>query len=272
MSVVINTNTTATIAADNLSNANQSLQNSINELSSGSKLTNAASDPGDLAVSMKLVAADQRSTAAATNIADTNSLLQTQDGVLQTVAGVLDQISTLFTQYQDPTKNSSDLANYDAEFTQLQSELTALGNAQFNGVTLFGSTTLTVQVTQDQASGTSVTVAAANLSSTNGVSALTSSSLTTLGSTSISLSTITTAIQNVAGMRANNGAVQNRLSFASQVLTTTQANLEAANSAIADVDVAQESTQLARYQVLVQAGASMLSQANQSSQIALKLL
>lgn len=272
MSVDIDTNMAAIMAANNLAASNAQLQTSITKLSSGSRIVTPADDAGGLAVSMKLSAAADRDSAVQSNIADTNSYLQTQDGAMQVAGQILDRISELKTLYADPTKNSSDLANYDAEFTQLQSELTALGNAQFNGVTLFGSTTLTVQVTQDQASGTSVTVAAANLSSTNGVSALTSSSLTTLGSTSISLSTITTAIQNVAGMRANNGAVQNRLSFASQVLTTTQANLEAANSAIADVDVAQESTQLARYQVLVQAGASMLSQANQSSQIALKLL
>ena len=103
-------------------------------------------------------------------------------------------------------------------------------------------------------------------------SSATASPVTSLGSTGFTLSTITTAIQNVATMRATNGAEQSRLGFASDVLTTNKANLEAANSRIVDVDVAQESTQLARWNVLVQSGTAMLSQANQSAQIALKLL
>ena len=271
MSVVINTNTTATIAANNLAKSNMLLQDSLNKLSSGSKIVNPSSDAGGLAVSMKLTAASTRSAAANNNIGDTTSFLQTQDGVLQVAGTVLNRISELYTLYQDPTKNSSDKANYDAEFTQLQSELTSLGNETFNGVSLFGSSSsLNVQVSEN---GTqSVAIAAAQLTdSTSGVGALTAGSVTALSSIS-ALSTISTAIQNVATMRATNGAEQSRLGFASTVLTTNKTNLEAANSRISDVDVAQESTQLARYNVLVQAGTSMLAQANQSSQIALKLL
>jgi len=96
--------------------------------------------------------------------------------------------------------------------------------------------------------------------------------IVTLGNTGLALSTITNAIQNVATMRATNGAEQSRLGFASELLTTNKANLEAATSRITDVDVASESTQLARWNTLVQAGTSMLTQANQSAQVALKLL
>src|SRR5690606_40123026 len=88
----------------------------------------------------------------------------------------------------------------------------------------------------------------------------------------VQLSEITAAIQNVATMRATNGSEQSRLGFASELVTVNKANLEAATSRIVDVDVATESTQLARWNVLVSAGTSMLSQANQSSQTALKLL
>jgi flagellin len=188
------------------------------------------------------------------------------------VAGkVLDRISELKTLYADPTKNSSDQANYDSEFTALQAQLTALAGEKFNGVTLFGTGSLSVAVTDDGA--TSVTLASRDLNgTTGGVSGVTSSSITTLGSTSLTLSVITTAIQNVATMRATNGAEQSRLSFANELLTTNKANLEAANSRIIDVDVAEESTQLARWNTLVQAGTSMLSQANSSAQTALRLL
>jgi len=101
---------------------------------------------------------------------------------------------------------------------------------------------------------------------------VTASGITSLGNTTLTLSTITTAIQNVATMRAANGAEQSRLGFASELLTANKANLEAANSRIIDVDVAEESTQLARWNILVQSGTAMLSQANGSAQTALKLI
>ena len=88
----------------------------------------------------------------------------------------------------------------------------------------------------------------------------------------ITVAQVSTAIENVATMRATNGSEQSRLGFASELVTVNKANLEAANSRITDVDVASESTQLARWNVLVQAGTSMLAQANQSAQTALKLL
>jgi flagellin len=99
---------------------------------------------------------------------------------------------------------------------------------------------------------------------------LTVTTITTLSG--INLSDITGAIQNVATMRAQNGAEQSRLGFAAELLTVNKANLEAASSRIMDVDVAEESTQLARWNILVQSGTAMLSQANQSAQTALKLL
>ena len=117
MSVVINTNTAAEIAANNLANSTMQLQESMNKLSSGSKIVNPSNDAGGLAVSMKLTATVDRETALQNNIGDATSYLQTQDGALQVAGSILDRISQLETLYQDPTKNSSDLANYDDEFT-----------------------------------------------------------------------------------------------------------------------------------------------------------
>jgi flagellin len=105
----------------------------------------------------------------------------------------------------------------------------------------------------------------------SGLGVLTSTGISSLSQVT-SLSEITDAIQNIATMRAINGAEQSRLGFASTLLTTNQTNLAAAISTISDVDVAQETTNLAKWQVLVQAGTSMLTQANQSAQIALKLI
>jgi flagellin len=270
MSVVINTNYAATVASNNLAASNNMLQRSLNRLSSGSKIVNPADDAGGLAVSMKFQAAAKRSAAASANIGNSVSFLQTQDGVLKVTGKVLDRMSELKTLYSDPTKNSSDLANYDAEFTQLQSELTSLAGETFNGVSLFGTTALTVQVSED--GGQSVAVSGKDLaSSASGVGVLTSSA-TSADLGAVQLSEITDAIQRVATFRATNGAEQSRLGFASEVLTVNKANLEAANSRITDVDVAEESTQLARWNILVQSGTAMLAQANQSAQVALRLI
>ncbi|MBI5380987.1 MAG: flagellin [Opitutae bacterium] len=268
MAVVINTNYAATAAANNLATSNTNLQRSLNRLSSGSKIVSPSDDAGGLAVSMKLSAAARRSGAANTNIGNSVSYLQTQDGALKVAAKVLDRISELKTLYADATKNTTDLANYDQEFTQLQKELTSIAGEKFNGVSLFANA-LTTQVSED---GTqSVSISSKQLAdSTSGVGTLTSTSVTDLGD--ITLTNINSAIQNVATMRAQNGAEQSRLGFAAELLTVNKSNLEAANSRIADVDVADESTQLARWNILTQSGTAMLSQANGSAQSVMRLL
>jgi flagellin len=263
MSVVINTNYAATQAANNLAASNTMLQKSLNRLSSGQKVVNPSDDAGGLAVALKLSAAAKRSGATNTNIANSMSYLQTQDGALKVASKVLDRISELKILSEDATKNSSDKANYDVEFDALKAELTAIAGETLNGVSLFG-TAITSKVSED---GTQ-TVALTSKNFTGQVSGAISSA----DITDLSLTTVKTALQDIATMRANNGAEQSRLSFASELLTLNKANLEAANSRIMDVDVAEESTQLARWNILVQSGTAMLSQANQSAQTALRLI
>jgi flagellin len=272
MSVVINTNYSATVAANNLSASNAMLQKSLNRLSSGSKIVNPSDDAGGLAVSMKLSAVARRQGAVANNIGNAVSLLQSQDGAMKVTAKVLERISELKVLYTDVTKSSSDKTNYDSEFVALTAQLRSNAAETFNGVALFGSADIgSVAVTEDGA--TTVTVAGRDLTdNTTGVGVISASANTSLGDVAVTLDAIATAIENVATMRANNGSEQSRFGFASELVTVNKANLEAANSRIVDVDVAQESTQLARWNILVQAGTSMLSQANQSSQTALKLL
>ncbi len=355
MSLVINTNHAATIAAGNLSASSGLLQKSLNRLSSGSKIVNPADDAGGLAVSMKLSATARRQGAASSNIANGISFLQSQDGALKVAGQVLSRIGELRTLYTDPTKNSSDLSNYEAEFVSLQAQLVSIAGQKFNGKELFGTAGLNVQTTADGGTSVGITgvemlstggttttidltyssqtftptgagtltviagdldfVATSNTFLNNGQSATydgagnwtlppglsavsgtsvdlstlmassgtatftTSATNTSMGDValastlqSVSLDTIRDAISEVATKRATNGAQQSRLGFAGEVLTVNKANIEAANSRITDVDVADESTQLARYNILVQAGTAMLSQANQSSQAALRLI
>ncbi|MEY2882028.1 MAG: hypothetical protein RLZZ15_4408 [Verrucomicrobiota bacterium] len=266
MSVVINTNVAANLAANNLAASNEMLQKSLNRLSSGSKIVNPADDAGGLGVSMKLSAAARRSGAANINIGNAVSFLQTQEGALKVTDKVLERIGELHTLYLDPTKNGSDLANYDAEFAQLQSQLTSLAAEKFNTINLFGAAALTTFVSEDGSQ--TVVLSAKDLAADPGVTALTAA--VNLGA--VTQTDVDNSIQGVADFRANNGAEQSRLGFAAEVLTVNKANLESAASRITDVDVAEESTRLARANILVQAGTAMLSQANQSAQAVTKLL
>ena len=277
MSLSINTNSSASIAASNLNSTNTMLQKSLQRLSSGQRIVNSSDDAGGLAVSMKMSAAIARTGAASANIANAQSFLKTQDGAMSTATQVLTRMSELTTLAQDVTKTTGDTANYQTEFTALQGQLTSLASGTFNGVSLFGSTGTagtTMSVATNEASSTSTTITQANLAGNPDMAAAITSG-TSISSTSnakTATTTINTALASLATMRAQNGSEASKLSFSSEMLTTNKNNLQAANSLIADVDVAAESTQLARFNILQQAGTSMLAQANQSSQSVLKLL
>jgi flagellin len=227
---------------------------------------------------MKLQSAISTTTAVQSNVANAISFLQTQDGSLSTAGNILNRMSELDTLYNDVTKSQSDKDNYQTEFTQLQQELSNIDGGTFNGVSLFANASgasLTVNISAD--GNQSITLDKPYLQDTTGSNTYADieNQARTLGGTGtsgISLAMITNAIQEIATMRAENGAYTSQLNFASQILTTNGQNLESANSQIADVDVASESTAYAKYQILVQSGASMLAQANSQSQIALKIL
>jgi flagellin len=149
MSLVINTNTIANSVQRNLSANQANLSKSLARLSSGSKIVDPTDDAGGLAVSMKLSAAINRNVRAQQNVQNSISFLQTQDGAMSNVARILDRMSELKTMSLDVTKNSEDIANYDAEFTQLQGQLSNIKAEDFNGISLFNTTSnLTVYTTE----------------------------------------------------------------------------------------------------------------------------
>jgi len=278
MSLSINTNSSASIAASNLSSTNTMLQKSLQRLSSGQRIVNSSDDAGGLAVSIKMSAAIARTGATSNNLANAQSFLKTQDGALATATQVLTRMSELTTLAQDVTKTSGDNANYQTEFSALQGQLTAIGSGTFNGVSLFATSTATVgassTVYTNEDSSTSTTITkTALLGDASMASAITSgTSVSSVSNAVAATATIATALSTLAGMRAQNGSEASKLSFGQEMLTTNKNNLAAANSLITDVDVASESTQLARFNILQQAGTSMLAQANQSTQSVLKLL
>jgi flagellin len=274
MSLSINTNSAATASASNLAMTSVSLQKSLQRLSSGSRIVNSSDDAGGLAVSMKLAAAIRRTDAANTNVANAQSFLKTQDGAFQTVSKVLDRMSELSILAQDVTKSSTDVAAYNLEFQKLQDQVVSLSSNSFNGVALFVSgtaaTTRSVAISEDGSQTTDVSQAA--LTGGTGMTLLLGVTELNTGSAQSTATAIRDAIVELGTMRATNGSENSRLSFASEMLVINKNNLEAANSRIVDVDVAAESTQLARFNILQQAGTAMLAQANQSTQAVLKLL
>jgi len=278
MSVVINTNTAASLASYNLSSTNVNLQRSLQRLSSGSRINSSFDDAGGLAVSMKMSASIRRTEATQANVGNAIALLQTQDGVMKSADKVLSRMSELATLAQDVTKSTSDLALYSTELTQLKGQLNLMLSEKFNGINLFtaaGSVgaTLTVVTSHDGAQTVGITQCDLNSISTSvGSNATTGLSITTNTAAQNAVAAIQTAIQDLATLRANNGAEQSRLTFAADMLSVNKINLESANSRIIDVDVAAESSQLARFNILQQAGTAMLAQANQSTQSILRLL
>jgi flagellin len=241
-------------------------------LSSGSKIVEASDDPAGLAESTELNAEIGQATAANANVSNAVSFLQTQDGYLQQVGSALDQMATLATEAQDVTKTTAQLAGYQSEFNALAGYVNSTANETFNGVSLFSSNALTV--TTDGEGGT-FSVAGVDLThsdyTTATGSAADGSGAVSLG-TATALTDVTTAITRLASDRASVGASEERLNFAGNELGVLQNNLSAANSQITDVDVAAESTNYAKYQILVQSGTAMLAQANQNPQTVLKLL
>jgi flagellin len=274
--MVINTNTAAATSANNLNKSSNLLNQSLERLSSGSQIVNASDNPAGLAESMTLTAEVGQTNAANANVSNAQSLLQTQDGYLQQIGSALDQMSTLAVEAQDPTKTTTELADYQKQFNTLAGYINDTATKNFNGVSLFSGSSLSVTT---DGSGTQFAMAGVNLGGAN-YTAVTGTSLDGSGAASISTTTgaasaltaVTAAITQLATDRATVGANEERLTYTGNELGVLSTNLSAANSQITDVDVATESTKYAQYQILVQSGTAMLAQANSSPQTVLKLL
>ena len=266
--ISINTNSAATTASYNLGKSNVNLQRSLTRLSSGFRINSSFDDAGGLAVSMKLSASIRRTDATATGVSNAISYLETQDGVLKAAGDVLTRMAELASLAQDVTKSTDDLANYDLEYQSLIAELTAMDGEEFNSIGLVNGATLTVKTSED---GTQ-TLALGTIDLDADVTSTLTGDLTSTANAATQAGLINTAIISLGTLRATNGGDQSRLSFAADLLAVNKTNLEAANSRIIDVDVAYESTQLARWSILQQSGTAMLAQANASTESILRLV
>ncbi len=288
---VINTNIQAIAAARNLNRSQEMLGRSLNRLSSGSKIVKPSDDAAGLAVSEKLGAQSIRLKAASSNIQNAVSYVQTADGFMSGMTKILSRMSELSSLSRDVTKNASDIALYGQEFSALQDQLRATiggttaeigGTAgitsplgSFNGTPLFGPNAAGITITTGQAVGQDMTIGESNLRTgamKNLINQDSSGAYDLHAGDPGIIAAITQVIQQVATQRATLGASQSRLELAGTTLQVESENLSSAISGIRDVDVAGESTQLAKYNILVQSGTAMLAQANQMPQSVLKLL
>ena len=272
MGLRVNSNVASINAQRNLVNSTGNLQKSLQRLSSGLRITRAADDAAGLAISEGFRADIRSIGQAQRNANDGISLLQVGEGALNEVSSILIRQRELAIQAANGTLGSSERATLNNEFQDLLSEIDRIAAVtQFNGTNVLeggGSTTFQIGVdatTDDRITISSVDARASQIG-------LNGDTISTVTQARAALSSLDSAISEVASLRASFGTVQNRLESAIRSLAVSQENTAAAESRIRDVDFASETAELTRNQVLQQAGISVLAQANVSTQSALSLL
>ncbi len=284
MSITVNTNTLAINAQRNLNNTQSAFGKAVERLSSGFRINRAADDSAGLAISERFKAQVRSANQAERNTLDGVSLIQTAEGSFNEINGILIRLRELAVQSSNGTLTTTDRESIDTESDQLVAEISRISDTtKFNGLSLLGNnsaTTFTFQVgTANSSSGAdqiSVTIsptkASAFGSAATDLTAAASFSLTTASGAQAAISTLDAALTSANTYRSTLGAAQNRLEAAARNLAVQAENFSAANSRIRDTDVAKETAELTRNQILSQAGASVLSQANQAPSLALSLL
>ena len=277
--MVINTNTTAQNASDLLATSSANLAKSLQRLSSGKKIISPEDDSAGLAASMKFDAQSKRIGAAVANISNAISFTKTQDGYLGQVSKALNRMGELAVAAQDVTKTTTDLSLYNKEFQTLGSYITDIGTKDFNGVSLFNGSdgsagNLVKSVTTDENSSkfdlTGIEIG--KVGGTYAAAADGTVTIDTFANATTALGAVKSAIVQLANDRAQEGASLTRLNYSKDALTVQKTNIDSANSVISDVDVASESTNFAKQNILVQSGTAMLAQANTQAQSVLRLL
>ncbi len=277
MGISLRTNVASLEANNALNQTNELLNNNMMRLSSGLRINRAGDDAAGLAISERFKANIDSLSQVKRNANDGVSLIQTAEGALQEVSSILIRMRELAIQASTDTVASGQRLFIQDEFSQLRSEIDRIGNtANFNDLDLLDGSyaatanALTFQVDLSGDISQQIRVQLATVSpSALGIETV---ALTQTGSARASLSILDTAIQAVSAQRATLGSAQNRLETAIKNIATQFNNLSAANSRIRDVDVAEETAELARHRILMQSGVSVLAQANQIPQLALQLL
>jgi flagellin len=276
MGLRINTNVASLSAQRSLSATNQRLSDSFRKLSSGERITQAGDDAAGLAISENLKAQVRGLRQARRNAGDAISLIQTAEGGLNEISNIVIRLRELAVQAASDTVGPTERSFTDLEFQALKDEIDRISrSSEFNGLKLLDGTAgimeFQIGVRNDpildrlrfDGTDADATIAALGLSA---------ESITTKEGAQMSLAKLDQSLIQVNGVRSKLGATQNRLQSTIQNLSIGDENLNAANSRIRDVDVASETAELTRNNILMQSGVSVLGQANQVPQMALKLI
>ncbi|QDG54871.1 flagellin FliC [Persicimonas caeni] len=274
--MVLQTNVSSMSAQRHLGKTSRALNSNIAKLSSGFRINSAADDAAGLAISEEMKADIRSLGQAERNANDAISMLQTAEGAMGEIHGVLGRMRELAVQAASDGINDTQRGHLDTEFQELEAEIDRIaGVSKYNGNNLLdGTMAATFQVGADSGETLSVSIGQDFQSTAlgDGTTTLSATDLTNRTNADASLAAIDGAISQVSSSRASIGASQNRLEVTIDNLSVTRENLSAANSRIRDTDVASEMASMTKNQILMQAGTSMLAQANSMPQTALGLL
>ncbi len=277
--MIINHNIQAMNSYNTLTKTNERVSKSLEKLSSGLRVNRAGDDAAGLAISEKMRGQISGLSMATKNSQDAISLIQTAEGALNETHSILQRMRELAVQSANDTNTTSDRQELQKEMDRLRQEVDRISDTtEFNTMTLlsgkFSGTGLRFQVGAN--SGQFVSLKFANMKASalgiSGVSISQAVSITSATSADTAITTIDNAIDTVSSERAKYGAMQNRLEHTINNLTTSEENLQAAESRIRDADMADVMVNYSKDQIISQAGTSMLAQANASSQGILQLL
>ena len=266
MALSVNTNVMSLAAQRNLTRTTTGLQTAFERLSSGLRVNSAKDDAAGLAIATRFDAQVRGLNVAIRNAGDAISLSQTAEGGLSEITNMLQRMRELAVQSANATNSTGDRVNLNAEFQQLNTEITRqIGATSFNGVAVLNTaSTQSFQVGAN--AGQTIDIATTVVSAAAGGDILSAANATT------ALGTVDTALDAVTTARATFGAVQNRFQSVINNLTVASENQAAARGRIMDADFAMETANLTRLQILQQAGTAMVAQANQVPQSVLSLL
>jgi flagellin len=276
MGLRISTNVAALNAQKNLQFTQAGMNRSLARMSSGFRINQAADDAAGLAISENLKAQVRGLRQASRNANDGISLVQVAEGGLNEVSNMLIRLRELSVQASSDTIGDTERKFIDVEYQQLKSEIQRIAEVTtFNGRDLLNGTggVIDIQVgTNNDAFKDRISFNASAANSSVEALGVFAAGTGSKESAQASIDMVDRAIVSVNAIRANFGAMQNRLTSTSSNLAVADENLSAANSRIRDADIATESSELMRNNILMQAGVSVLAQANNAPQAALKLL
>lgn len=273
MALVVNNNPASVAAQRNLTINSNQLSRSVERLSSGLRITRAADDAAGLGLSESLRAQIRSINQATRNASDGISLTQIADGAASTIGSMLSRLRELASQAASGTVGSTERSYIDQEFIALRSEIDRIAQVtEFNGQALTSGASISFSIAIGFRSGVGSTLDL-NLNDITTTSlGLSSVNVSTAANATSSLANIDSAISAIATARAEYGSIQNRFEATINNLQVTSENLTSAESRIRDADIAYETSVFTKNQILVQAGISVLAQANTLPQQALALL